>query len=104
RSEGAGPQDVGAEAGRGASVGSAVVGTAEKRAERLQDRPMGARARPGAQLMATQATTLQDVVNATPGVQLISQTPVTNEVVIRGISVGAGINTSVATYVDDVPY
>ena len=104
RSEGAGPQDAGAEAGQQASVVSAVVVTAEKRAERLQDVPMAASVLTGSQLMATQATTLQDVVNATPGLQLISQSPVTNELVIRGISVGSGINTSVATYVDEVPY
>jgi iron complex outermembrane recepter protein len=104
RSEGTRPQDAGAEAGRDASIVSAVVVTAEKRPERLQDVPMAASVITGSQLMATQATTLQDVVNATPGVQLISGTPVTNEVVIRGISVGSGVNTSVATYVDEVPY
>jgi outer membrane receptor protein involved in Fe transport len=81
-----------------------IIVTATKRAERLQDVPMAASVITGAQLMATQATTLQDVVNATPGLQLVSGTPISNELVIRGISVGAGINTSVATYVDETPY
>jgi iron complex outermembrane recepter protein len=81
-----------------------IIVTATKRAERLQDVPMAASVITGSQLMATHATTLQDVVNATPGLQLIGDSPVTNELVIRGISVGAGINTSVATYVDEVPY
>ena len=81
-----------------------IIVTATKRAERLQDVPMAASVISGAQLIATQATTLQDVANATPGLQLVSGSPVTNELVIRGVSVGAGINTSVATYVDEVPY
>ena len=81
-----------------------IIVTATKRAERLQDVPMAASVITGAQLMATQATTLQDVVNATPGLQLVSGTPISNELVIRGISVGAGINTSVATYMDETPY
>jgi outer membrane receptor protein involved in Fe transport len=81
-----------------------VVVTAQKRTERLRDVPMAASVITGAQLTATQATTLQDVVNATPGLQLVSASPVTNELVIRGISIGGGINTSVATYVDEVPY
>jgi iron complex outermembrane recepter protein len=81
-----------------------IIVTATKRAERLQDVPMAASVITGAQLMANQITTLQDVVNATPGLQLIGGSPVSNELVIRGISVGAGINTSVATYVDEVPY
>jgi outer membrane receptor protein involved in Fe transport len=103
-SEGAGPQGAGADAGHDTTVVGAVVVTAEKRTERLQDVPMAASVISGSQLISTQATTLQDVVNATPGLQLISATPITNELVIRGISVGAGINTSVATYVDDIPY
>jgi len=81
-----------------------IIVTATKRAERLQDVPMAASVITGSQLMATHATTLQDVVNATPGLQLFGASPVTNELVVRGISVGAGINTSVATYVDEVPY
>jgi iron complex outermembrane receptor protein len=87
-----------------AATGQEVVVTAQKRTERLRDVPMAASVVTGAQLMATQATTLQDVVNATPGLQLVSASPTTNELVIRGISIGAGVNTSVATYVDEVPY
>jgi outer membrane receptor protein involved in Fe transport len=87
-----------------AATSQEVVVTAQKRTERLRDVPMAASVVTGAQLTATQATTLQDVVNTTPGLQLISASPVANELVIRGISVGGGINTSVATYVDEVPY
>ena len=81
-----------------------IIVTATKRAERLQDVPMAASVLTGSQLMATQATTLQDVVNATPGLQLISASPVTNELVVRGISVASSINASVATYVDETPF
>jgi iron complex outermembrane recepter protein len=81
-----------------------IIVTATKRAERLQDVPMAASVITGSQLMATQATTLQDVVNATPGLQLISGSPVTNELVVRGISVASSINASVATYVDETPF
>ena len=81
-----------------------VVVTAEKRVERLQDVPMSVVVVSGDQLTATQATTLQDVVDNVPGLQLISSSPIGNELVIRGISIGAGINSSVATYVDEVPY
>ena len=81
-----------------------IIVTATKRAERLQDVPMAASVITGAQLMATQTTTLQDVVNATPGLQLISASPVTNELVVRGISVASSINASVATYVDETPF
>ena len=101
---GAPKQEVPSGSGSEKSTLTEIIVTATKRAERLQDVPMAASVITGFQLMATHATTLQDVVNATPGLQLIGDSPVTNELVIRGISVGAGINTSVATYVDEVPY
>jgi iron complex outermembrane recepter protein len=94
------PSDTGSEK----SALTEIIVTATKRAERLQDVPMAASVITGAQLMATQATTLQDVVNATPGLQLISASPVTNELVVRGISVASSINASVATYVDETPF
>jgi iron complex outermembrane recepter protein len=81
-----------------------IVVTAEKRTERFQDVPMSISVVSGSRLTATQTSTLQDVVNSVPGVQLISTSPIENEIVIRGISVGAGVNSSVATYVDEVPY
>ena len=57
------------------------------------------------QLTQSQANTLQDIANRVPGLQLVSDSPVDNQLIIRGISIGAGaLNTSVATYVDEVPY
>ncbi|HWE45688.1 MAG TPA: TonB-dependent receptor [Caulobacteraceae bacterium] len=81
-----------------------VVVTAQKRTERVQDVPMSLETISGDHLTATQATTLQDVANQVPGLQLIQSGPTENELVIRGLSVGAGINSSVATYVDETPY
>ncbi|HEX4199043.1 MAG TPA: TonB-dependent receptor [Caulobacteraceae bacterium] len=97
------PQGDGASSTTASDAGEVIV-TAQKRAERLRDVPMSVTAISGSRLTATQATTLQDVVNSVPGIQLVSASPVTDELVIRGLSVGGGINSSVATYVDEVPY
>jgi iron complex outermembrane recepter protein len=82
-----------------------VIVTANKRSERLADVPMSAVVLSGQKLTESQATTLQDIVNRVPGLQLVSDSPVDNQLIIRGISIGVGaINSSVATYVDEVPY
>jgi outer membrane receptor protein involved in Fe transport len=81
-----------------------IVVTAEKRTERIQDVPMSVSVISGNQLIATQSTTIQDIANAIPGLQVVSSSPTSNELVVRGITSGSGINSSVATYVDEVPY
>lgn len=82
-----------------------VIVTANKRSERLADVPMSAVVLSGPQLTESQANTLQDIVNRVPGLQLVSDSPVDNQLIIRGISIGVGaINSSVATYVDEMPY
>jgi iron complex outermembrane receptor protein len=82
-----------------------VIVTANKRSERLADVPMSAVVLSGQKLTEAQATTLQDIVNRVPGLQLVSDSPVDNQLVIRGISTGtSALNSSVATYVDEVPY
>ena len=59
----------------------------------------------GQKLTDSQATTLQDIVNRVPGLQLVSDSPIDNQLIIRGISMGtAAANSSVATYVDEAPY
>lgn len=97
------PGDLASVDGEATRTGEIVV-TAQKRTERVRDVPLAVGVITGEVLARSQSTTLQDVVNKTPGVQLVSTTPITNEVVIRGISVGAHINSAVATYVDEVPY
>ena len=81
-----------------------VVVTAQKRVERIQDVPMSMTALSGDRLTQTHADTLRDLVDSVPGLQLISNSPISNELVIRGLSVGGGVNSSVATYVDEAPY
>jgi iron complex outermembrane receptor protein len=81
-----------------------VVVTAEKRTELLENVPMSVSVISGAHLTEAQITSLQDIANTVPGMQVISDSPVDNEIVIRGIAIAAGINSSVATYVDEVPY
>jgi iron complex outermembrane recepter protein len=82
-----------------------VIITANKRSERLADVPMSAVVLSGQKLTDAQATTLQDIVNRVPGLQLVSDSPVDNQLIIRGISVGtSALNSSVATYLDEVPY
>ena len=81
-----------------------IIVTAQKRTERLQDVPLSISVISGERLIATQSTTLQDVVDSVPGMQVVSADPASNTLVIRGIYLGAGVNASVATYVDEVPY
>jgi iron complex outermembrane recepter protein len=82
-----------------------VMVTAQKRSERFVDVPMSLSVVTGERLSRTQSTTLQDIVNLVPGLQLIATSPTGNLLTIRGISIGAGsINASVATYVDETPY
>lgn len=82
-----------------------VVVTAQKRVEKLADVPMSVSVVSGEQLVRTQSTTLQDIVNRVPGLQLVAGSPISNQITIRGISTGVGaINSSVATYVDETPY
>ena len=85
-----------------------IIVTAQKRAERLQDVPMSISVISGARLIGTQSTTLQDIVDSVPGMQVVSADPASNTLVIRGISAGVGVdaavNASVATYVDEAPY
>jgi iron complex outermembrane receptor protein len=82
-----------------------VIVTATKRPERQADVPMSMIVLGGSQLTQSQANTLQDIANRIPGLQLVSDSPVDNQLIIRGISIGVGaLNSSVATYVDEVPY
>jgi iron complex outermembrane recepter protein len=82
-----------------------VLVTAQKRTERFVDVPMSLSVVSGDRLSRSQSTTLQDVVNLVPGLQLVAISPTGNQLTIRGISIGVGsVNASVATYVDETPY
>ena len=90
--------------GAGEAVPEVMV-TAQKKSERLADVPMSVSVLSGEQLINQQATTLQDIANRVPGLQLLSATATSEQITIRGISTGEGsINSAVATYVDETPY
>jgi iron complex outermembrane receptor protein len=90
--------------GDAAMQGGEIIVTAQKRTEHLEGVPMSISVISGDRLTATQSTTLQDIVDSVPGMQVVSINPATNTLVIRGINAGEAINASVATYVDEVPY
>ena len=81
-----------------------IVVTAQKRAERAEDVPISMSVISGDRLIETQNTTLQDIANTVPGLQMVSTSADENTLIIRGIYTGSGINGAVATYVDEVPY
>jgi iron complex outermembrane recepter protein len=82
-----------------------VVVTAQKRTESLMDVPMALTALTGEDLTRDHATRFEDYVGQVPGLNLIESSQVTNQLVIRGITVGASsINSTVAVYVDETPW
>lgn len=84
---------------------NAVVVTANKRSERLQDVPMAVSALGGSQLERESALSFADYAARVPGLNLISSGAGQTQLVLRGITSGSGQQSaSVGTYVDDVPY
>jgi iron complex outermembrane receptor protein len=82
-----------------------IVVTAEKRSEALNDVPMSVTAISGSELTRTESTRFEDYIGKIPGMTLIESSPVQNQLVLRGITIGsASINSSVATYIDETPY
>ena len=82
-----------------------IVVTAQKREERLQDVPMGITALSGEELVRTQSYRFEDYVAKVPGLTLLDSGSVASQLVIRGITSGAGaINSAVASYIDETPY
>ncbi len=84
---------------------SAIVVTANKRSERLQDVPMAVSAMPGEQLERESAVSFADYATRIPGLNIVSQGPGQTQLVLRGITSGANTaNATVGTYIDDTPY
>ena len=82
-----------------------IIVTAQKRTERFVDVPLSLSVITENRLVRSQSNNLQDLVNLVPGLQLIAVSPISNQLAIRGVSIGAGaINSSVATYIDETPY
>ena len=83
----------------------AVVVTANKRKERLQDVPMAVSATSGDQLQRQSAFSFADYATQIPGLNVISTGAGQTQLVLRGITSGSGqANASVGTYIDDTPY
>ena len=83
----------------------AIVVTANKRSERLQDVPMAVSALPGEQLDRESAASFADYATRVPGLNIVSQGPGQTQLVLRGITSGANTaNATVGTYIDDTPY
>jgi outer membrane receptor protein involved in Fe transport len=82
-----------------------VVVTAEKRAEAARDVPMAMTVVSGDALAHKGETRLEDYIGGVPGMTLISSNPAYNQIISRGISIGAsGFTSGVATYIDETPY
>lgn len=81
-----------------------IVVTANKRAEPLMTAPSPVTAISGAQLNRLQAVKFSDYVATVPGLNLISDREGETQIVLRGITTGSPVNSTVAVYVDGAPY
>lgn len=83
----------------------AVVVSANKRSERLQDVPMAVSALQGLQLERESAVNFADYATRVPGLNVISNGQGWTQLVLRGVTSGSGqANATVGTYIDDAPY
>jgi iron complex outermembrane recepter protein len=83
-----------------------IVVTAEKRSESVQEIPLAVSALTGAQLANMGAVRFEDLALSAPSVSFISNGPVQDKVVMRGISSGLREDSQTAAtgyYIDDVP-
>jgi outer membrane receptor protein involved in Fe transport len=84
---------------------TAVVVTANKRAEKLQDVPMAVSAVSGEDLKRSGAVSFADYATQVPGLNIISTSQGQTQLVLRGITSGSGqANAAVSTYINDAPY
>jgi len=82
-----------------------VIVTANKRTESLQDVPMAVSVLSATELQNERAFSFSDYAAQVPGLNIVSFGEGQTQLVLRGISTGAGTpNATVGTYVDDVPY
>ncbi len=80
-----------------------IVVAAEKRAERLQEVPIGMTILNSADLIEQNTNKLEDYAKNIPGFSLTSQDQGTQLLVVRGVTTGRGTNPTVGVTVDDVP-
>lgn len=85
-------------------VGDIVV-TATKRSERANDVAQSVSVRTGEQFRRAQDVRFTDYLNKVPGVNIVSFAQGNTQIIFRGLTTGAGqLSSTVATYVDEVPY
>lgn len=80
-----------------------IVVTAQKRSESVQDIPQSISVIGGDTLERRQATNFEDYLALVPGLSLEGGTPGVSRLTLRGINTGGAAST-VAVYVDDVPF
>ncbi|MES2126076.1 MAG: TonB-dependent receptor [Pseudomonadota bacterium] len=84
-----------------------VMVTANKRLEKLESVPMAISVLTEAEIQRTNLREMEDLVNLSPSLQLVSGTTAANNAIfMRGIgtvSVGIGVESDVAVIVDDIP-
>jgi iron complex outermembrane receptor protein len=83
---------------------SEVLVTAQKRSERLLTVPTPVTAVGAADLSRTQAIRLEDLVSKAPGLNLKSDRAGETVVILRGVTTGSSLSSTVATYIDDTPF
>ena len=83
---------------------SEVVVTAQKRSERLLNVAAPVTALSAAELIRSGAVKLEDYAAKVPGLNLISDRTGETQIVLRGVTTGSPVSSTVATYVDDTPY
>lgn len=87
----------------GAAALQEIVVTAQKRAEKLHDVPMGVTAVAAGDLEKQQLVSLEDLQSKVPGLSLTQTQPGITRLTLRGENVG-GVGSTVTTYVDDTPF
>lgn len=95
--------DQAAEAQPSASTLQEIVVTAQKRAEKLHDVPMGVTAITSDDLQKQQLVSLDDLRAKVPGLSLTEVEPGTTRLTLRGQDAG-GVGSTVTTYIDDTPF
>lgn len=88
-----------------ADYGSAdIVVTAQKRSEVLRETPQSVSVVSSADLAKLSAVQFRDFANSVPGLNFATRGPGFNQVSLRGVTTGSDQGSTVATYVDEVPY
>lgn len=80
-----------------------VIVTAQKRDQALSEIPMSVSVLGGEELERQQATNFEDLVNKIPGFSITGNTAGISRITLRGINTG-GVASTVAVYLDDVPF